>query len=428
MFSPGTSSRWAAPLRGILIGVGFFLVGSLSDIWLHQHFAKLSIELMVDALVGIGAGLLAFVYDRRQRRNLTQREQAMNALRESEERFRLVANSAPVLIWMSGPDKLCTFFNQSWLDFTGRSIEQELGRGWASGVHPDDLEKCLGTYSAAFDSRVQFEIEYRLRRFDGKYRWIVDYGVPRSEWNGTFLGYIGSCLDITDRKLSEDALLDLSGRLIAAHEEERARIARELHDDLSQRMALLEIGLAEFEQETCGLTSIARQRVHNIAEIATEVSSDIHNLSHKLHPSKLDSLGLVTAVAGFCKEFSKQHALHVQFNHHHADGRFPKDVTLCLFRIVQEALRNVVKHSGAAEARVKLSGCGDEIELTVSDFGSGFDTETNKRMVGIGFISMRERVRLVGGHLSIESEPSHGTQIRVRVPLTPKMKSARIGG
>jgi signal transduction histidine kinase len=162
----------------------------------------------------------------------------------------------------------------------------------------------------------------------------------------------------------------------------------------------------------------ARQRLHNIAEIATEVSSDIHNLSHKLHPSKLDSLGLVTAVAGFCREFSKQHVLHVQFNHHHADGQFPKDVTLCLFRIVQEALRNVVKHSGAAEARVELSGRSDEIELTVSDFGSGFDTETNKGMVGIGLISMRERVRLVGGHLAIESKPSHGTQIRIRVPLS----------
>jgi PAS domain S-box-containing protein len=352
----------------------------------------------------------------------------MNALRESEERFRLVANSAPVLIWMSGLDKLCTFVNQGWLDFTGRSIEQELGQGWASGVHPDDLERCLGTYSAAFDSRVQFEMEYRLRRFDGKYRWIVDYGVPRFERNRAFLGYIGSCVDITDRKLSEDALLDLSGRLITAHEEERARIARELHDDLSQRMALLQIGLAEFEQETSGLKSIARTRLHNIAEMATEVSSDLHNLSHKLHPSKLDSLGLVAAVGGFCREFSKQHALHVQFSHHHADGRFPKDVTLCLFRIVQEALRNVVKHSGAAEARVELSGRGDEIELTVSDFGSGFDTETNKGMDGIGFISMRERVRLVGGHLSIESEPTRGTQIRVRVPLTAKMKSAGIGG
>jgi signal transduction histidine kinase len=163
-------------------------------------------------------------------------------------------------------------------------------------------------------------MEYRLRRFDGKYRWIIDYGVPRFERNRTFLGYIGSCVDITDRKLSEDALLDLSGRLITAHEEERTRIARELHDDLSPRMALLQIGLAEFEQETCGLKSIDRKSLHNIAEIATEVSSDIHNLSHELNLSKLDSLGLVATVGGFCREFSKQHALHVQFNHYHADG------------------------------------------------------------------------------------------------------------
>lgn len=350
--------------------------------------------------------------------DITLRKRAEQSMRETEERFRLVANTAPVLIWMSAPDKLCTFFNQRWLDFTGRNLEQELGNGWASGVHPDDLDPCLSTYSAAFDSRVPFEMEYRLRRHDGIYRWIVDYGVPRYGSDATFLGYIGSCVDITDRRLSEEALLDMSGRLIAAHEEERTRIARELHDDLSQRMALLQISLEEFEQETPKLSSVARQRLHNIAEIAAEVSTDIHNLSHDLHPSKLDSLGLVAAIGGFCREFSKQHDLHIQFSQHQADRRFPKDVTLCIFRIVQEALRNIVKHSGAHEARVDLSGRDGRIELCVSDSGAGFDPEANKRKAGIGLISMKERVRIVGGHISIESNPSHGTRICVQVPLS----------
>jgi PAS domain S-box-containing protein len=350
--------------------------------------------------------------------DITERKRAERAIQETEERFRLVANTAPVLIWMSGPDKLCTFFNQGWLDFTGRSVEQELGEGWASGVHPDDLDRCLRTYSAAFDSRVPFEMEYRLRRHDGKYRWIMDYGVPRFDTGGAFLGYIGSCMDITDRKLSEEAVLDLSGRLIAAHEEERTRIARELHDDLSQRMALLEISLEELEQETPGLSTPARQRLHKVAEIATEVSSDIHNLSHELHPAKLESLGLVAAIGGFCREFSKQHDLHIQFSHHQADVRFPSDVTLCIFRIVQEALRNIVKHSGTDEARVDLSGHHGQIELCVSDSGVGFDPEANNGTAGIGLISMRERLRLVGGHISIESKLSCGTRIRVQVPLS----------
>jgi signal transduction histidine kinase len=133
-------------------------------------------------------------------------------------------------------------------------MAQELGNGWASGVHVDDLERCLGIYTAAFDSHVDFAMEYRLRRYDGQYRWIVDYGVPRFGSNGVFCGYIGSCIDITERKLSEISLHKLTGRLIHAQEEERGRIARELHDDISQGMAFLQIGLEQFEQTMPTLT------------------------------------------------------------------------------------------------------------------------------------------------------------------------------
>jgi PAS domain S-box-containing protein len=357
-----------------------------------------------------------------------ERKRAEQSLRESEERFRLVANTAPALIWMSGVDKLCTFFNQGWLDFTGRSMEEELGEGWASGVHPDDLERCLGIYTAAFDTRLNFEMEYRLRRFDGNYRWIVDYGVPRFESDGTFCGYIGSCIDITDRKLAEEALRDMSGRLIAAHEEERMHIARELHDDLSQRTALLSVSLAKFEQGTPHLSSKARQELQNVAKVVREVSSDIHNLSHQLHPSMLELAGLVAAVKGFCEEFSKQHDLQIKFVHNDVPGQISKDLTLCLFRIVQEALRNVVKHSGAAEAKVELSGHGDRIDLCISDSGAGFNPHPTKGDTGLGLISMRERLRLVGGHLAVESEPSHGTRIRVRVPLRSTSAKVTVEG
>src|SRR4029077_9761368 len=178
-------------------------------------------------------------------RDITDRKRAEHVLRESEERFRLVANSAPVLIWMSGTDKLYNFFNQGWLNFTGRSMAEELGEGWASGVHPDDLQNCLKIYSASFDARVDFEMEYRLRRFDGEYRWIVDFGVPRFEADGNFCGFIGSCVDISERKSSAQSLQALSGRLIHAQEEERSRIARDLHDDFSQSLALQCIDLEQ---------------------------------------------------------------------------------------------------------------------------------------------------------------------------------------
>src|SRR5437870_1291747 len=137
-------------------------------------------------------------------RDITKRKIAEEELRESEERFRTVANAAPVLIWMSGPDKLCTFFNKGWLDFTGRTLEQEFGNGWAEGVHREDIDRCLDVYQNSFNARESFTMEYRLRRSDGEYRWVLDIGTPRFASDGAFLGYIGSCIDITERKRGEE--------------------------------------------------------------------------------------------------------------------------------------------------------------------------------------------------------------------------------
>jgi PAS domain S-box-containing protein len=347
-----------------------------------------------------------------------EHEQDALVLRESEKRFRLLADSSPSLIWMSGTDKLCTFFNQGWLKFTGRSLEQELGNAWLSGVHPDDRDHYSRFYSASFDTRVDFEMEYRLRRFDGEYRWLVDIGVPRFESDGTFLGYIGSCIDITDRKTSEEALHVLTGRLISAQEEERARIARELHDDFSQRLALLGIGLGQLWKKLSPNEVEQRQGVLEMLRGTKEMSSDLHTLSHQLHSSKLEHVGLVPALHGLCREISEKYKIEIHFSETEGPVDVPKDVALCMFRVAQESLGNVVKHSGTREAQVQFSASDMGISLRIADQGKGFNLGIRNPAAGIGLIGMTERLRLVGGRLLVKSETGRGTEILAEAPVT----------
>jgi PAS domain S-box-containing protein len=346
-----------------------------------------------------------------------QHEQAVHVVRESEERFRLVANTAPVMIWMSGPDKLCNYFNQPWLQFTGRPFQAELGNGWMEGVHSEDLQRCLQIYSQAFDERQSFAMEYRLRRGDGEYRWIFDIGVPRLNSDGSFAGYIGSCLDITDRKLAQEALGTIGRRLIEAHEEERTWIARELHDDIVQRIALVTIELERCDPTNIdaptGIYNHIRQALYRLSELG----KDIQALSHRLHSSKLEYLGLVGAARSFCCELSEQRNVRIEFNHADIPAVIPQEISLCLFRVLQEALQNAIKHSCDRNFTVEVRGVNEGVSLTVRDTGIGFDWQ-NALNRGLGLISMRERLRLVNGELSIQSAPGCGTIILARVPLT----------
>ena len=357
-----------------------------------------------------------------------ERKQTERALRETERRFRLVADTAPVLIWMSGPDKLCNYVNQPWLDFTGRPIEAELGNGWTELVHPEDFQACLHTYNESFDRREHFEMQCRLRRHDGEYRWLVDIGVPRLDSNGFFTGYIGSCIDITDRKLAEEAMADIGRRLIEAHEEERTWIGRELHDDINQRLALAVIELERWGHEHPNSEVDIHRHIGHLKQRLSDLGKDVQALSHRLHSSKLDYLGLTVAASSFCREFSEQQRVEIDFTHARMPSSVPKEISLCLFRILQEALQNAVKYSGVGHFTVKLEGAPAEIQLTISDHGAGFDQHNALRGRGLGLISMRERIQLVKGEFSITSQPDRGTTVFVRVPFVAEDHRTSLAG
>ena len=592
---------------------------------------------------------------------------------DRNELFRLLADSLPLLVWISGLDKRCTYFNKPWLDFTGRSLESELGDGWADRVHADDLQHCKNTYTSAFDRREPFMMEYRLRRHDGEYRWVLDNAAPLFDPDGSFAGYIGACFDvtefrraeternvasarlrlamesgksvgwewdlttnrdtwfgdlstifgipsnihighvedfrravhpedrgivwkavkeamesrspyaaefrvlwpdgtvrwvsaggqfyyspggaaermlgiavditerraveeslrrkevelkesqrlagvgswqwdretdtvewseelyriagraptlpavsykdhaqlytpeswdrlraavdtalhtgapyelvlemvrndgthrwitargeaqrdstgritwlrgtvqdITERKLADEALSSMNGRLIEAQESERARIARDLHDDIGQRLALLPVVLEHVKRLQPDSSGEALHYLNALQKQTEEITADVQALSHELHPPRLLHLGVVVAMRSFCSELSDRKNVAVMFRDENVAENLPPDMSLCLFRVLQEALHNALRHSGGRSFDVQLCGTADAVNLIIHDEGVGFNVDAASRGLGLGLTSMKERLMLVGGELFIESHSTRGTTISARVPV-----------
>jgi signal transduction histidine kinase len=260
-------------------------------------------------------------------------------------------------------------------------------------------------------------MESRLRRGDGVYRWTLNVASPRVNGDGSFAGFIGSAVDTTDQKLAQQSLEKVSGQLIEAQEKERSRIARDLHDDICQRLALLSMEIEQANRVSNTSSTATKDNLDEIQRHCSEIAGDVQSLSHQLHSSKLDYLGIAAAIRGFCHEFSRQHDVKIDFTDTDVPAQLSNEVSLCLFRVAQEALHNAVKYSGVNQFTVELTATGSEIQLVVSDSGAGFDAEEAKTNRGLGLVSMRERVHLVHGMFSVESKPWEGTRIVAVVPL-----------
>jgi PAS domain S-box-containing protein len=329
-----------------------------------------------------------------------------------------MADSTPSLVWMCDERGRITYLNDRRLAFTGPVPNAGYGDSWITYVHPDDVERVLATLYDGLKIKQPFTKEYRLRRTDGIYRWMFDVATPRVNGDGSFGGFIGSAIDTTDQKLAHEALAKVSGQLIEAQEKERSRIARDLHDDICQRLALLSMEIECANRTSNGSPDATKQNLENILKHCSDIATDVQSLSHQLHSSTLDYLGVVAATRSFCAEFSRQHQVSIEFTDSNVPRHLPQDISLCLFRIAQEALHNAVKYSGTTRFLVAIYAIEDEIQLVVRDDGAGFEVEEAKKNRGLGLVSMQERIHLVQGRFAVDSKPGKGTRIFAAVPFT----------
>jgi len=361
-------------------------------------------------------------------RDITAQKQAEQALRESEQRFRVITDASPILVWMAGTDKLCYYFNKGWLDFVGRTLEQESGNGWAENVHPEDFDRCLQIYVSNFDLRRPFEMEYRMRHHTGQYRWILDRGVPRYAPDGTFEGYVGGCLDIHDQKEAAEKIriADDVTRLLKVQDQERRRIARELHDSAGQTLTVLGLSLAQLVERAQVIAPELAKEGKEIEAVVQQLHREIRTTSYLLHPPLLDECGLASALSCYIEGLAERSHIAITLDVAANVGRLPGDMELAIFRLVQECLTNIHRHSGSETALIRVAREGESVRIEVRDQGKGISperlSEIRSQSSGVGIRGIRERIRQFHGEMKIESNGS-GTSVIVSIPMPKEARS-----
>ncbi len=404
--------------------------------------------------------------------DITDRKLEEQAHSESEKRFWEVANAAPVLIWMSDTDMLCHFFNNKWLEFRGRTMEEEYGNGWVEGVHPDDVEACMQIYTSAFKAGKTFSMEYRLLNKDGEYRWLLDNGIPRFTEQGQFLGYIGACTDITERKWAEAVVdnynkelverVELRTRelmqsnaqlkkeieekkrrkqeLIRSHEQlqsltsylqdlrenERKLIAREIHDDLGQALSAFKIEISLLYDRVADSRSKYKDTMldslKSMEQALDESLASMRRIITKLRPSMSDDLELVYEIQRLVADLGKRLGISIEVRSEVENIEIEAHIAIEVFRVIQESVTNIIKHARASAATIEITKEQDKFRFLVSDNGVGFNEEELAGKQTFGIMGIKERAQRIGASLDIDSCPGKGTTVELLIDATTQIK------
>ena len=374
-------------------------------------------------------------------RDITEQARAEIALREGAQRYALASAAGAVGVWDWNFET-----NQLYVDTGLKSLlgfeDAEISTNpedWGGRVHPLDLPIAAARIKACLDGDSDvYDIEHRMLHKDGSVRWFLSRGSAIRAEDGTVRRIVGTKVDITELKRAEQAIREneaklrasneeiqyLAGSLISAQDAERARIARDLHDDVSQQLAVLSIALGGLKRRLRAAVDDddLQSAVSSIQQSAVALTESLRLVTHDLHPTVLRHGGLKAALASHCAGISEAHPITIDYTAEGEVDALDSETGLSLYRIAQEALHNVVKHARAGRAEVHLLRNGDSVELTVVDDGQGFDAaRTRKESRGLGLMSMSERVRLAKGTLSVVTEPGKGTQVRVRVPIASRV-------
>jgi len=342
-------------------------------------------------------------------------EQREARLTDTLDQLQLASSAANVGMWTRkiGDNKL--WLSEKAGDILGLPKAELLSsEEFYQHIHPSDRAQVFTLVREFEDGKNEFQLEYRIVLEDDNVRWIHSRGKVEDVDGSRIIR--GAIVDITNLKTAEEAVRELSHRLMKAQEEERARVARELHDDLSQSISLLSVQLTILRNEPRDLDYVQDQLDQSISDIE-RLSRDVRRISHELHPAILDQLGLEAALKNFCSDLAAAHSVRIDFEAEDLPRDLPLDISLCLYRVTQESLQNVMKHSAATSAKVRIVSVDGKVHLVVSDNGNGFDSAAAKIKDTLGLINIDERVRAVKGKANIISAVGEGTRIEVHIPV-----------